>query len=707
LTSLRAKLVEQLSRFDEDAFAALANRGLLRRAQKDLEKQAAVIVEESAEILTLAFGDQRIRFDARGPTHASCTCPANGVCQHILAAAISLQRLTGAPPASAESTKNDADPLAQLQAELLRMAAPELMKHAGKAGYRWAWQYVQDLDPEQGLSIAGEKHLVLAFSQPRIGFRYMGGGLDALIADTDISHIEKYRVAAVLAFQRAHGITASPPEEKTRPRNASLDLGKDHAAAEAPAEAQEDSRNRLREGTRQLLCESIELGLSHLSLGIYERYTTLSVWAQGAEYYRLALLLRRIADHVEMLLDRAGGADEHRLFDEISLTYALVSALDEAASSGAVPQHLAGRARSRYEGTKTLELLGLGASAWRSATGYVGLTMLFWSPDEQAFLSCTDARPETQRGFNPIARYRAAGPWSGLGAPQQATGRRVTLNGAQLNAAGRISAAESTSATVVLTDSPGRFAERLKPQTSWSEILRSRSLVRRSLLAEPQPMKNWVILKPERYGPAQFDPARQTLVWPLFDSDGGRLDLELRFDEFTAPAITRIEAMQPEDLKAGTLVLARLRAGVNGLVGEPLSLVRPNASAAENAVDALYFDEPRERGLTAKLFDKLRRSHRPIEPAATQVASMPVIDGVLREFRQWLQHQSERGIADDQTKQVRMESSEWIDRLAGSGFFGFQRMLSEELRNGSMLLQLNYMWMQYERLMTNEINDSD
>ena len=707
MTSLRKELVEQLARFDDEAYAALANRGLLRRAQKDLEKLSADIVEEADETLTMTVGEHRIRFDARGPAKAQCSCPASGVCQHILAAAITLQRLASEVLATTTTAEVEIDPLDRLQTELLNISAQELLKHAGKAGYRWAWQFVQDIDPDQGLMIAGERHLVLGFNHPRISFRYMGGGIDAMIADADTSQIEKYRVAVILAYQRVLGVAATPPEDKAKPRNAALDLGKDHANAEVPAEALEESRRRLRDSTLQLFRESVELGLSHLSRGIHERYATLAVWAQGSEYYRLALLLRRAADHVELLLERAGSADEHLLLDELTLAYGLVSALDQAAASGTAPHHLVGRARSRYEEAKPLELLGLGANAWRSPAGYIGLTMLFWSPSDQTFLSCSDARPETQRGFNPIARYSAAGPWSGLGAPQLVTGRRFTLAGAQINAAGRLSAAESASATVLPSDPPDSFAKQLQPQNSWAEIVHSRKLDRRSLLAEPQPMKDWVVLHPARVAQAQFDTARQTMVWPLFDGDGRRLDLELRYDDFTSHAIARIEALRPDEMQSDTMVVARLRAGANGLVGEPLSLVHPHAGAGEKSVDALYFDAPKERGLASKFLDKLRLLQTSTDLPTVRVATTSGLPAVLREFKHWLQRQAERGTADDQANLVRAEARDWIEQATSAGFDSFQQVLNMEIEAAAMLLRLNYLWLQHERLVTKELEDED
>src|SRR5512139_481936 len=86
LVSVQQSLLAQLARFDDEAYVALANRGLLRRAYKDLEKQDIAIVEETPLHLIVGFGEHRIRFDAQGPAAARCSCPAGGVCQHILAA---------------------------------------------------------------------------------------------------------------------------------------------------------------------------------------------------------------------------------------------------------------------------------------------------------------------------------------------------------------------------------------------------------------------------------------------------------------------------------------------------------------------------------------------------------------------------------------------------------------------------------------------
>lgn len=765
--SMLAQLQAQLARYDDDAFAALGNRGLLRRAYKDLETQAADI-QAQADAIIVTIAGQRVRFDARGPAQAQCDCPAAGVCQHLLAAAIVLKRSgettaanatatdqTSAEHANADQASQDrtnqhradaeqsnrthadtkrADTtqadvidhvettpaataineidtaLAPMHAALLAFDAAALRKHAGKAGYRWAWQFVQDIDPERGLSIGGERYVRIAFAHPRVGFRYMGGGLDALIADAQPSQIEKYRVAAVLAYQRAFGIAIAAPESSAKGRNAALDLGKDHALADTSEAARNDARARLRARVKQLLLECIELGLSHLSPAIQQRFSTLAVWAQGADYYRLALMLRRLADHIEWLIERAGGADEHRLCDEIALTYGLIAALDAAAAHGAVPIHLVGRARNRYEASARLELLGLGAHAWRTPSGYVGLTMLFWSPAEQTFFSYSDARPEQQRGFDPIARYRAAGPWAGLGAPQQATGRRIVLDGAQLSAQGRLSGSDATHATVQMLSPEHSFAAQLPASARWADLAQARAEAKRSLLAEAQPMRDWAVLQPARYGDPRFDAARQTLVWPVYDAAGDRLVLELAYSAQTEHAIGRIEAAAAAGVALGTRVVARMRSDGEA-VAEPLSLVYPEPRPGQSAIDALYFDPPPAgagglKQVIGSAWKHLRaRSQDRQTPAVPVVAS--ALPPSLRELRHALLAQAERGIGPTVALAAAQSITARLRHLRDAGFHAFPPALAVDIALPEHLLRLHYLQLQYARLYDDGVDALD
>jgi hypothetical protein len=711
VSKLLAHLQQLLQRFDEEGFVALANRGLLRRAQKDLQAQAAEIAEEGAEKLVVAFGGHRIAFDRRGPAFAECSCPAAAVCQHVLAASLFLrdsgppagaapaEEVAGAPPAPAAASAPDLE----AQMRVLAATTPEqLRKHAGLPGYRWAYQHALDLEPAQDLQIDGENHVVLRLSRPRLVFRALGEGIEGLVADAQVSQLPKYRVAAILLLQRALGhALQAPPSSATRAPQ--LDLGQDHALAEGRPATQLDSRRRVRRGVQELVQDCLRLGLSHLSEAVQQRFATLAVWAQGAEYYRLAMLLRRLADHVEMLLERAGGADEHALFDELSLASALVAALDAAAARGEEPRALVGRARTRYEESGALSLVGLGAWPWRSQTGYHGLTMLLWCEEESAFVTCTDARPEQQRGFDPRTRFTQYGPWGGLGAPQQAMAKRVRLSGARLNDRGRVSANESATAQVQVGEASAALLEKLQPLSSWQEVHERWEANRRSLLAEPDPMRDWVVLQVARLGEAAFDATRQVFDLPLLDAEGNALVAELAYSELNEHAIDRLESLHKAWPADGAALVGRLRNADGHLLVEPVSLLRVSATG-ELQVDAIHFDEAQHSVRRfAALFDIFRGRPAGNVANVVRVAADPV-PRALRELRNGLCRRAERGLPQDAAFRADGEFRRLSEAASTAGFACLPELSGEP--DVAQLVRANYIYLQYVRLLGGSGSDS-
>lgn len=84
-----------------DALAALANRGLVKRAQKDLDAGHGPVVEavESGEVRGRFADGIEVVFPPEGALDsAACTCGAPGVCRHRIAVVLGYQRLPAAAP---------------------------------------------------------------------------------------------------------------------------------------------------------------------------------------------------------------------------------------------------------------------------------------------------------------------------------------------------------------------------------------------------------------------------------------------------------------------------------------------------------------------------------------------------------------------------------------------------------------------------------
>ncbi|MCL2422580.1 MAG: hypothetical protein FWD11_01590, partial [Micrococcales bacterium] len=405
-------LLTLLARYDDDTWVAVANRGLLRRARKDLDGVGPAVWHD--ETVQVTVGDWLVTMDTRGPAHARCTCPAAGVCQHVVGAGLWLAAHVSDVP------EHD------LGAELGELDDETLAAHAGKAGWRWATTRLAELDADE-VQVSLGQVVVVELEHPRVLLRYAGGGLSGLVADVTITQLARVQVLAVLALRRAlGGEVPAPPQVVITPGELN------------------PLQDKVRLAARGLFVDTVALGAAHLSAGVAERYESVATSAQGAKYFRLARLLRRMADRVEQIRVRDAGADVGALLEEAALGLGLVDALG---GPEPVPERLVGSDRNSYDEVRELDLVGLGGRPWASHTGYHGLEVLFWWPAKQRFCSWNEARPDTVRGFDPRSRWTAPGPWSGLRAPCQSAGARVRLRSVQI-AGGRLSSRSSTQALV-------------------------------------------------------------------------------------------------------------------------------------------------------------------------------------------------------------------------------------------------------------------
>ena len=75
---------------DDDALVTIANRGLFRRARKDVDSQEIGVERIDDDSVTIRVGDCSVNIPPL-LTLADCDCPANDICRHVLAALIYLR----------------------------------------------------------------------------------------------------------------------------------------------------------------------------------------------------------------------------------------------------------------------------------------------------------------------------------------------------------------------------------------------------------------------------------------------------------------------------------------------------------------------------------------------------------------------------------------------------------------------------------------
>jgi hypothetical protein len=536
---------------DDAYWEAVASRGLLRRAQKDLETQVPVTLDgEQAGFLVFTVAAFNIKIPSEGPARATCTCPAPGICQHIITACLYLRAGAAAPSARP----------GQARQELLAFTAEQLKRWAGAAVFRAAVRLLLE-QPDVEIKEAGA--ITVRFTRLAAYCIYPpGAGLDGIVVTQTGPRSRRLAVAAVLAFQHHCGVRLADVHELAEPGTAPR------------------SREQVIDGCLALLQEIVTVGLSHLTDSTSERLATLSLSALAVNLPRLSLALRDSSDHVDMLVERRAQADEARLLGMLSRMFGLADAIR---SSEPDPRpDLVGQRRTEYYDVQSIELCGVAAYPWRTGSGYQGLTVLFWHRQDRRWLSWSDARPDTastqspaspdtgSRGFNPISRYDADGPWIGIRSPRQTSRTSIALTRARLNGVGRLSSTSACRASV-LGPTPADDLD-IGPRlfTTVAGLLEYAAGCRGIGLRDPNPLDSIVVFQPARWGPRAFDQINQRLIWLVADDTGRSIPFVVPYDPLHSAAIRWLESCPSLD---GCKVIARLTGPLASLTLYPITLI--------------------------------------------------------------------------------------------------------------------------------------
>jgi hypothetical protein len=560
--NLVSKLAALVAGFDDPAWEALSSKGLLRRARKDMEKGVAVeVLEETAAGLEMNVPPFHVSIPPSGPAKATCTCPAPGICQHILTAGLYLQTQFLAP------LEKQSGATADSIREEIGFITPERMKaRVGAADYRAGASLLErnSLPPviEYGETV------LIRLMPSSVEARFVpGGGVDGMILPR--ANGRRVAVAALLALRNSLGLEIRVP-------------GVQQSLVELSGTPR--TQKEILASARAVLEDTITVGLSHVSPAVADRLLTLSVSAQGANLPRVSLALRTIADEVKSILQREARADESRLFTSAARVYALMEAIGRG---GETPRpEFVGVSRAQYVDVPEIELSGVGAYTWRTGSGYSGLTVLFWSNQSHEFLSWSEARPGTQQ-FDPRQRFYGEGPWDGSQSPRQVACCSLKLRNARRTVSGRISGSTKTSALVLAPTAPQALAFDSRLFGSW-EVLQQYVRQRQPLgLCNPNPIDMVVVLEPSAFGSRFFDSVTQTFSWDVHDERDRVLTLSLPFREWSKVAINVLEGLKPpEEVRWRVLVRLALRDDL--LTVEPISILRPNDQLAP--VFQLSFD---------------------------------------------------------------------------------------------------------------------
>lgn len=597
-----ARLQRNLKAATDDALVALANRGLVRRAAKDLDQKSTFRVEETQTALLVHGNGWIVTMPPEGPHAATDDTSATGVTRQILAATMYLRDhwLETLEPDTAQGESESPEsvsPEIQAAAErLIEASIDELVKWSGKTPLLEA---AATFAAQGEAQISYAPHLSIEFSQPGIRVVLMTDEpattlkrlLDQFKTTGPKAEHSRWVLLAVLALKHSAGKSTTV----------------ENLEGATLTEAVREDRLRIARRTQLLLTAVAASGIAHPSTRIVERFRTASVAAEAARFPRLARLLNSIAVDAQLQIDRSAAADPARMRQRMVTAFALAEAT-------ARPEHaeridLFGRPRTQYHPAGDLELAGIGAYGWRTASGFEGVTALFWDQKNARFLTASSTRGEGQDiSFSLPLAYQSGLGWSGGTSIENLCRSQIVLTQAKTNMEGRLSLSEATRMTLGELTDPNTidFGERIV--RSWADLF---PITQRSLpmgLRSPDPRASYLVLKPADWGERWFDELNQAFVWEVYDTSGDSLQIRVPWREVDEDAILFLEAIKL-DREHPTAVLGRLEVASDQVYIYPFSIFSTGTQRGDKIL-CPQFDHDRIRSRNLHLLERLRKKFK-------------------------------------------------------------------------------------------------
>lgn len=471
------ELINALNNTDDDYLVGLSNKGIVKRAYKDLEQlemsvayeedAAKVLVSEETCTIVSPLGDSK------------CTCPSRSICRHIVAAILWLKKSnmlsqdekdtrlpeseesgeaseapenksevsdvkltvqTGVTVTSTETSQIESSQMETLQpkkelspefvTELSNFPLQKLQKAMKK---RYYTSFIKNA--EQGIFPKIEETSILSVKIPNetVNVRL----IFPIAHSTCTCHSKelcKHKAASILAWQIKHKIISLDSIKINEEAAAYLDISKIQDTAKI---------------IEKFLVDILSNGLVRISDDIPERAEDMAVICHNAHLANSERLMREMGNRLWEYVKHSPKFRTNALFGVIMKNLILVNKILKSNNEKDMYTY-AGEFRDTYVTSDTLELIPIAQRKFSSMTGYEGDVYYFLNKNvkEQAFFSYSNIRPTFYEGRKKSAQAYSNVPWGLDVSINEMMGSELRLKNPKLSD-GKISASQDTKGEII------------------------------------------------------------------------------------------------------------------------------------------------------------------------------------------------------------------------------------------------------------------
>lgn len=589
----------------ESFLVTLANKGLYKRALKDLETAGRIELSAKDNSLQVTLEDAVVTLNPN-VAQSTCSCPSKTVCKHILmgilaasayaasgdapassaaatavasdtAATSSASGTVSAESSSASGVSAQSTPSASASSEPVGEPAPEpwaelknadpalLRKQAGKKMFEDALRLIQSgwtaelTEGEMLEAVLNTENITVYF--PR------RNSLEGAVCKCGSPGLCKHKLIAVLTYlSRAKGGISSGEE------NNSLSL----LTAESEA---------LLEAADAFIVRILDKGMIGCGETEVEAAVQYSIRMETCGIGNLARLFRSLSADLDNMLSKHVGFSQTVTFSTLSRLHNTMRLILSNRRDNDLLSRLIESTRSDYYTTPIGHFTALGACPWQTRSGYFGITVYLFYREKQSVCTYTVSmadyyeRTEQLADMENLSRqYQKNEHWTERVSLYTLSHAEFTLRNFKLNSLNRLSSSSQTQCELTGKVDMGNTA-RLAELPLFSGIDRE-SEMKYDYFRKRQPPR-LVPIPFTAVSGADFSHTKQKLFLTLDGPATDGVEVMLPYNEMTKDAIRYLETLFR--LKKETPRYMVCLADRDGLI--PVSVV------GESGIDNFFFPQ--------------------------------------------------------------------------------------------------------------------
>lgn len=505
------RLNSYINSLDEDYLIGISNKGIVKRANKDLEKLESIEYDIKDDYIEFKIDD--ITFSVNEEVQKyKCSCPSRTICKHIIMCYLYImnnkEKIFGEIKEECNEEQLEEDKIETK--EFIRLKEYNIENIKKNIGEKALVDIIRKINFGINYTITETAMVTVDFGEELIKVRLLDD-IENSLCSCKSKELCIHKAEALILY-------------KLYKNYISLEELNNYLISKEVLDYENIKKATVE--IRNLIEEILISGISRVPETILDSINNMAIKCHNYDLPNFEKTLRGIREEIILYFNKNAAFKNEKLLNILTTLYIKTLTLENSNNFNIISE-IIGEFKSSYYSIPVIELNGIGEENWTSNSGYKGTTYYFFENKRGEIFTFTKAIA-TYYDNMPRRNYiidNNVAPWGLKCKLEELDKIHFKLKGGKVNLQNRISSSnESRGDLIGLSDIASLNLERYKFD-NWEKVIDSVFLNKK----KNNENYNLVFLEGNKFGESKFDNITQTFTLEIKDKDENVMEINIKF----------------------------------------------------------------------------------------------------------------------------------------------------------------------------------